>query len=585
MPYPTTPLGLVVPEVVPIRQMLAKIEGMSRDIEQLTRVVGLYQNRLASTETSVGTGDRHVLPDINDNALARQAFESSVGDTAQGHDRSILDQPCRPAGRLIKGQGWTSHALNPASGDRSRHVEFNNGMHNRPNYSCYGREPGMHADVCNTGYNPWEEQNGSRDEASSGPAPMDENLTCKTNAAEHRRRVLTSETQWEGAWRQTQGAPPMIGRVEVRNPIRELTADEVSGARGDQYFARGCISVEDNHVHTTQLPAAVQSENMHSNSASRVMHSATWGLSKMKIPPFTGKENWAVWSAKFDVIASRYRWTDDERLDNLLPRIEGQASEFVFTQLPKRVLTSYRDLVYELTARYRVIETPQAFAAKLSKRNQRQGETAEEYDAELQRLYDKAHPNRARGIRNEDLVRKFLDGLLDSDVRFEVEYHKEPKDLEEAVFQVVSLIQVKNGCKQDRPYKSHVRRTVDDGTYEQTEQVNRVPESKPIKRIDAPNRRLNASGSEQPKDDQHDVLNQILARLKKLEDRDATGPFRKGVRLNVECYKCHNKGHYARECPSRNAIEEKQRCPTKGMDEVKHLNGQGPSRAPEERSI
>ncbi|KAH3839555.1 hypothetical protein DPMN_112987 [Dreissena polymorpha] len=139
-------------------------------------------------------------------------------------------------------------------------------------------------------------------------------------------------------------------------------------------------------------------------------------------------------------------------------------SEFVFTQLPKRVLTSYRDLVYELTSRYRAIETPQAFAAKLSKRNQRQGETAEEYAAELKRLYDKAHQDRARGIRNEDLVRKFLDGLLDSDVRFEVEYHKKPKDLEEAVFQVVNLIQVKNGCKQDRPYKSHAGRTVDDGT-------------------------------------------------------------------------------------------------------------------------
>ncbi|KAH3696180.1 hypothetical protein DPMN_083645 [Dreissena polymorpha] len=85
--------------------MLAKIEGMSRNIEQLTRIVGLFQNRLVSTETSVCMGDRHVLPDINDNALARQAFESSVGDTAQGHDRSILDEPGRPAGRLIKGQG------------------------------------------------------------------------------------------------------------------------------------------------------------------------------------------------------------------------------------------------------------------------------------------------------------------------------------------------------------------------------------------------------------------------------------------------------------------------------------------------
>ncbi|KAH3740962.1 hypothetical protein DPMN_039260 [Dreissena polymorpha] len=88
----------------------------------------------------------------------------------------------------------------------------------------------------------------------------------------------------------------MIGRVEVGYPIRELSADEVSGARGDQYFARGCISVEIKHVHTTQLPAAVQNENKHSTSASRGMHSATRGLSQMKIPPSQVRKNWAVWS-------------------------------------------------------------------------------------------------------------------------------------------------------------------------------------------------------------------------------------------------------------------------------------------------
>ncbi|KAH3839554.1 hypothetical protein DPMN_112986 [Dreissena polymorpha] len=86
-----------------------------------------------------------------------------------------------------------------------------------PNYSCDGREPGMHAEVCNTGYNPWEEQNGSRDEASRGPAPMDGNLTYKTN--EHMGRVPTSETQWEGAWRQTPRAPPIIGLIEVGTVI------------------------------------------------------------------------------------------------------------------------------------------------------------------------------------------------------------------------------------------------------------------------------------------------------------------------------------------------------------------------------
>ncbi|KAH3887572.1 hypothetical protein DPMN_011589 [Dreissena polymorpha] len=101
------------------------------------------------------------------------------------------------------GQGWTSHALNPASGYRSRNDKFINGMQNRSDYSCGGREPGMHAEVCNTGYNQWEERNGSRDETSACPAPMDENHTNEANAAEHRRRLPTSETQWEGAWRQT----------------------------------------------------------------------------------------------------------------------------------------------------------------------------------------------------------------------------------------------------------------------------------------------------------------------------------------------------------------------------------------------
>jgi len=153
-----------------------------------------------------------------------------------------------------------------------------------------------------------------------------------------------------------------------------------------------------------------------------------------KIPPFTGKEDWAVWSAKFDAIARRFGWDDDDKLDNLLPMIEGQASEFVFAQLPTEVLSDYHELTSELTRRYRVIETSRSFAAKFSRRNQKHGEKAEDYAAELKRLYDKAHKQRDRSTRDEDLVRRFLDGLVDQGVKFEVEYHKEPRNIDEAVF-------------------------------------------------------------------------------------------------------------------------------------------------------
>ena len=179
-----------------------------------------------------------------------------------------------------------------------------------------------------------------------------------------------------------------------------------------------------------------------------------------KIPPFTGKEDWAVWIAKYEAIARRYRWGEEDKLDNLLPRIEGQASEFVFCQLPPDALDDYEFLVSELTRRYRVVETNRSFAAKFSRRNQRHGETAENYAAELKMLYDKAHKNRARSVRDEDLVRRFLDGLLDQEAKFEVEYHKEPKNIDEAVFHVVNLIQMKSGYRYDRQNRQQARRTL-----------------------------------------------------------------------------------------------------------------------------
>jgi len=123
--------------------------------------------------------------------------------------------------------------------------------------------------------------------------------------------------------------------------------------------------------------------------------------------------------------------------------LEGHAAEFAFTQLIPATLHNYQELKAELNSRFRVVETAKTFAAKFTRRNQRHGEPAESYAAELKMLYDKAHPKRDRRTREEDLVRRFLDGLLDDDTRFEVEYHKEPATIDEAVYNVVTLVQTR----------------------------------------------------------------------------------------------------------------------------------------------
>ena len=120
--------------------------------------------------------------------------------------------------------------------------------------------------------------------------------------------------------------------------------------------------------------------------------------------------------------------------------------------------SNYRNLTDELTSRFRVVATEKTYGAKFSHRNQNVGETVESYAAELKRLYDKAHPLRDRQTRREDLIRRFLDGLADEKTRVQVEYVKDPQDIDEAVFEVVHLLETQNHAPsedRERPHRHH----------------------------------------------------------------------------------------------------------------------------------
>ncbi len=161
--------------------------------------------------------------------------------------------------------------------------------------------------------------------------------------------------------------------------------------------------------------------------------------SHIKLPPFTGKEAWKVWYNRFDEVADRQGWDEGRRLDELLPKMQGPAGEFVFGQLTKQVRSNYHRLVQELKNRYRIVETAKTFGVQFSRRNQKPGESVEEYAADLKRLYDKAYARRDRNTRREDLLRRFLDGLLDDKASFQVEYVRNPEDIDQAVFEVVTF--------------------------------------------------------------------------------------------------------------------------------------------------
>ena len=289
-------------------------------------------------------------------------------------------------------------------------------------------------------------------------------------------------------------------------------------------------------------------------SVDRDHHLPAMGAQSPKLPPFTGKESWAIWFARFEDVADRHHWGHERRLNELLPKLYGDSGEFAYGQLTKQVRRDYPRLVAELNSRFRVVETHKSFAAKFSVQNQIPGETPEAYAAELKRLYDRGYPNRDTEIRREDLLRRFLDGLYDEHTSFQVEFVKDPHSIEEAVFHTVTMSDTRSRQTRksdgEASRRRHPIRGVHDeetspGT-EQAAQATFVPKKTPL-----PGGGGKPSAPGSSSSDQAAVIEQLKKKVESLEAALAcrATPSGKAANGSRACYRCGSTEHLVRGCP------------------------------------
>ena len=317
-----------------------------------------------------------------------------------------------------------------------------------------------------------------------------------------------------------------------------------------------------------------------------------------KLPLFNGKEKWEVWFNRFEAVASRGGWSSEEKLDELLPRLQGVAGDFVYSQLSARTRSSYKRLTRELGNRFMQVEVSKTYQVQFSKRNQKSTESVEDYAVELKRLYDKGHATRPLVIRQEDLLRRFLYGLADRKVAQQVEFVKEHKTIDEAVVEVVSYMESsrrvkgsdgyadKKGIYMIRPADSD---DLDSDSDESSQRVARLPQNS---KEPAKSTQINTEA------DIREIKNQLVSLSEQLKaslvgsqnqhkstnhtghqasDLNSTGRGRGwsnnnhgGNRYNTQsgranhnrsylhtqqtqraCYACGNERHFARDCPTR----------------------------------
>ena len=331
----------------------------------------------------------------------------------------------------------------------------------------------------------------------------------------------------------------------------------------------------------------------------------------IKLPPFTGKERWKIWLNRFMEVARLRQWSDEQKLMELLPKLQGPAGEFVFDQLNSSTRRSFSELIEELNNRFRVVETTKTFRTLFTNRDQAYGESAETYAAELKRLYDKAYPERDRDTRSEDLLRRFLGGLYDDATRFHIEYVKEPDNIDVAVYEAINFYETKRRHPRKENTEAKTRRPArmlrqiawsdtdqmvapsDEDSEDEDDEQERVARTQPKKRSPPILRRPAektttpaedvAKTKEAPKKSEvsfqesseiKETLEKINGRLDKIENHIFTPPRGNYRRYNNSgnrgnnsrngnnrssneqsryrggsCYNCGQENHWARDCP------------------------------------
>lgn len=240
---------------------------------------------------------------------------------------------------------------------------------------------------------------------------------------------------------------------------------------------------------------------------------------------FDGKSSWESFIHPFSEMVNVCNWDEHERLFRLKNSLRGEAAEYTFRQLASETLNNYDMLKSALELRFKEIRSVSSYVAELEvRRYNKDKEKLAEYVSDIKRLVLKGFPTADYETRETIHIRHFLKGLFDTQAAVFIGM-KEPKTIDQARDLLETYQSLREEVKGARV---------------------RSVESKPQQGDYVTEARLQDFG----RDLKTNLGKKIDNLANKLNSKNGCQRQRNSTRdrKDIECFKCHHRGHYASEC-------------------------------------